>query len=376
MLAGIGGIDLVVLVVAADESVMPQTREHFEICRLLGIRRGVIALTKADLVDEEILELVNLEVEEFVAGSFLAAAPVIPVSSSTGEGLPELQQAMAAAARATEPRVGTGLLRLPVDRVFTMKGFGTVVTGTLSTGTLQVDDQVENPAWGPAGSGPEHRSPRPIRGGRYRWPAHRCQSRGRAQNGPGARGKPGATPSLRDDQPIGHPNRIAAVGEAAQAWRPGSLALGDCGDGRARLHSGSPRPPSPSGRGCCSLRSAPPRQSGDGRLGRPVHPAAVFAADNDRRRYSASARGAEAPPEGRVAPFARRPARGAPIANPGPALSRETLWDSRERTHRAHGRTRVCMAWHCARDCLCRSAPQGNRYGCARWLGWARRKSA
>ena len=143
MLAGIGGIDLVVLVVAADESVMPQTREHFEICRLLGIRRGVIALTKSDLVDEEILELVHLEVEEFVAGSFLAEAPVIPVSSATGDGLPELRDALAAAAGATETRSTAGLLRLPVDRVFTMKGFGTVITGTLSAGTLQVDDQVE-----------------------------------------------------------------------------------------------------------------------------------------------------------------------------------------------------------------------------------------
>ena len=143
MLAGIGGIDLVVLVVAADESVMPQTREHFEICRLLGIRRGVIALTKSDLVDDEILELVHLEVEEFVAGSFLAGAPVVPVSSSTGTGMPELRRALADAAKAVGPRVSGGLLRLPVDRVFTMKGFGTVITGTLSAGTLQVEDQVE-----------------------------------------------------------------------------------------------------------------------------------------------------------------------------------------------------------------------------------------
>ena len=143
MLAGIGGIDLVVLVVAADESVMPQTREHFEICRLLGIRRGVIALTKSDLVDDEILELVHLEVEEFVAGSFLTKAPVVPVSSSTGKGVPELLRALADAAKAVAPRGSGGLMRLPVDRVFTMKGFGTVITGTLSAGTLQVDDQVE-----------------------------------------------------------------------------------------------------------------------------------------------------------------------------------------------------------------------------------------
>jgi len=143
MLAGVGGIDIVTLVVAADESVMPQTREHFEICRLLGVRRGVIALTKADLVDEEILELVKLEVEEFVAGSFLENAPMIPVSSTTGMGLDDLKHALADAARETEPRGSEGLLRLPVDRVFTMKGFGTVITGTLTDGSIRVEDQVE-----------------------------------------------------------------------------------------------------------------------------------------------------------------------------------------------------------------------------------------
>ena len=143
MLAGVGGIDLVLMVIAADESVMPQTREHFEICRLLGIRQGVIALSKSDLVDEEILELVKLEVEEFLDGSFLSAAPMIPVSSATGEGLAELCQALAAVARRAEPKPGGGLLRLPVDRVFTMKGFGTVVTGTLTSGRLRVDDSVE-----------------------------------------------------------------------------------------------------------------------------------------------------------------------------------------------------------------------------------------
>lgn len=143
MLAGVGGIDFVTLVVAADESVMPQTREHFEICRLLGVRRGVIALTKADLVDEEIVELVKLEVEEFVAGSFLENAPMIPVSSTTGMGLDELKRALADAARETEPRGTEGLLRLPVDRVFTMKGFGTVITGTLTDGSVRVEDQIE-----------------------------------------------------------------------------------------------------------------------------------------------------------------------------------------------------------------------------------------
>lgn len=143
MLAGVGGIDVVLLVVASDESVMPQTREHFEICRLLGIRRGVIALTKCDLVDSEILELVRLEVEEYVAGSFLEGAPAIAVSSVTGQGLPELRRALADAARAAQPRPSGGLLRLPIDRVFTIKGFGTVVTGTLTSGSLRVDDQIE-----------------------------------------------------------------------------------------------------------------------------------------------------------------------------------------------------------------------------------------
>ena len=143
MLAGVGGIDLVLLVIAVDESLMPQTREHFEICRLLGIRQGVVALTKSDLVDEEILELVKLEVEEFLDGSFLSAAPMVPVSSATGEGLPQLRRALAAVARRAEPKPGGGLLRLPVDRVFTMKGFGTVVTGTLTSGRLRTDDSVE-----------------------------------------------------------------------------------------------------------------------------------------------------------------------------------------------------------------------------------------
>ena len=148
MLAGVGGIDIVLLVVAADESVMPQTREHFEICRLLGVRHGLIALTKADAVDEEILELVDdpvskLEVDEFVSGSFLDGAPMIPVSSVTGLGLRDLCRALRQVAREVEAREDGELLRLPVDRVFTMKGFGTVVTGTLTSGQIRVESPVE-----------------------------------------------------------------------------------------------------------------------------------------------------------------------------------------------------------------------------------------
>ena len=143
MLAGVGGIDIVLLVVAADESVMPQTREHFEICRLLGIRHGLIALTKADAVDEEILELVKLEVDEFVSGSFLDGTPMVPVSSVTGAGVTQLCEALRQVAREVEERQDGELLRLPVDRVFTMKGFGTVVTGTLASGQIRVEAPVE-----------------------------------------------------------------------------------------------------------------------------------------------------------------------------------------------------------------------------------------
>jgi selenocysteine-specific elongation factor len=142
MLAGVGGIDLVVLVVAADESVMPQTREHFDICRLLRVPVGLIALTKADLVDAETLELVRLEVRDLVAGSFLETAPIIPVSSRTGQGLDAFRAALADAARNVRGRPAGGATRLPIDRVFSMKGFGTVVTGTLVSGHVRVDDEL------------------------------------------------------------------------------------------------------------------------------------------------------------------------------------------------------------------------------------------
>lgn len=142
MLAGVGGIDAVLLVIAADESVMPQTREHFAICRLLQIPAGVIALTKVDLVDADMLELAQEEARELVAGSLIAGAPIVPVSSRTGQGLEALRQALAAVAAAQPGRGGEGATRLPIDRVFSMRGFGTVVTGTLTSGTLRVDDDL------------------------------------------------------------------------------------------------------------------------------------------------------------------------------------------------------------------------------------------
>ena len=142
MLAGVGGIDLVVLVVAADESVMPQTREHFDICRLLHVPAGLVVLTKSDLADADTLELARLEVRELVAGSFLERAPVVPVSVRTGDGLEALRAALVDVGNRTASRAVRGATRLPIDRVFSMKGFGTVVTGTLVSGRLAVDDEL------------------------------------------------------------------------------------------------------------------------------------------------------------------------------------------------------------------------------------------
>jgi selenocysteine-specific elongation factor len=145
MLAGVGGMDLVLLVIAADESIKPQTREHFDILQLLGVRRGITVLTKADAVDAETLDVVRLEVEEFLRGTFLEApqSPVVAVSSITGAGLDELKIAMAAAAQGLRARDSQALARLPIDRVFTMRGFGTVVTGTLVAGTIRREDELE-----------------------------------------------------------------------------------------------------------------------------------------------------------------------------------------------------------------------------------------
>jgi selenocysteine-specific elongation factor len=142
MLAGAGGIDLVVLVVAADESVMPQTREHFAICRLLRVPAGVIVLTKADLADQDMQDLAALEARELTAGSFLADAPIIAVSSVTGRGLDELAATLVGLAARVSVRPSEGPARLPVDRVFTVKGFGTVVTGTLVAGELRTDQEL------------------------------------------------------------------------------------------------------------------------------------------------------------------------------------------------------------------------------------------
>ncbi len=143
MLAGASGIDLVALVVAADEGVMPQTREHFEICRLLEIKHGLIILTKKDLVTEEFLELAKMDVAELVENSFLEDAPVIAVSAKTGEGIDELKQVLVKTAKEIPLRKNEIITRLPIDRTFSVKGFGAVVTGTLATGGIEAGSELE-----------------------------------------------------------------------------------------------------------------------------------------------------------------------------------------------------------------------------------------
>ena len=143
MLAGAHGIDVVALVIAADEGVMPQTREHFDICRLLNVRKGLIVITKSDLVEADLIPLVRDEAEELVAGSFLEDAPILTVSARTGSGLDELRAALRQAALEVPARSSDMVTRLPVDRAFTIKGFGAVVTGTLVSGEIREGDELE-----------------------------------------------------------------------------------------------------------------------------------------------------------------------------------------------------------------------------------------
>jgi selenocysteine-specific elongation factor len=143
MLAGIGGIDAVMLVIAADEAVMPQTREHLDICSLLRVKRGLTVLTKIDATEGDIVDLAEMEVREYLKGSFLQDAPILRVSSVTGEGIPRLTEELSRLSREVAPRDASQIFRLPVDRCFTMKGFGTVVSGTLIAGSVKKDDEIE-----------------------------------------------------------------------------------------------------------------------------------------------------------------------------------------------------------------------------------------
>jgi selenocysteine-specific elongation factor len=142
MVAGATGIDVVLLVIAADEGVMPQTREHLEICQLLGVKSGLVALTKVDMVDDDWLEMVTEDIKDYLAGTFLEGAPIVPFSSMDGTGRNELLEILESLSGSIQARTGKGIFRLPVDRVFSMKGFGTVVTGTLISGKVTSGDDV------------------------------------------------------------------------------------------------------------------------------------------------------------------------------------------------------------------------------------------
>lgn len=143
MVAGASGIDMVLLVIAADDGVMPQTREHLEICSILGIRHGLVAVTKSDMVDEDWLRMTVEDIKEFLKGSFLEGAPVIPVSSVTGKGIKDVISSIDSLSGKIKRRKAEGIFRMPVDRAFSIKGFGTVVTGTVLSGIIRSGDEVE-----------------------------------------------------------------------------------------------------------------------------------------------------------------------------------------------------------------------------------------
>ena len=292
MLAGAGGIDAVLLVVAADESIMPQTREHFEICRLLGVTRGVVALTKQDLVDDETVQLVRLEVAELLQGTPLARrAGDRRLGTHRRRGSTPCAHALVAVAGAA-PRGGrwTGAARLPIDRAFTMKGFGTVVTGTLVSGRIRQDDEL---TLAPGDASRE--SPRPAgargtpRGGARR-PTGRGKPRRRRRRGGRAR-------------PVARLRRISSSRRASIDARVELLASARPlkHGARVRFHQGTAEllgrvallpgeppwavPPGSTGRSRAS--GSRPRHP-DAR--RPVHPAGLFAGGDNRRRRRARSR--------------------------------------------------------------------------------------
>lgn len=143
MVAGAWGIDMALLIVAADEGVMPQTREHIDICELLGLKRGIVAVTKKDLVDDDMVELVKEDIEDFLKGRALEGSPIIPVSSTTGENIDLLKEAIQKGAQGIEERSKEGIFRLPVDRVFTIRGLGTIITGTCISGHIRIGEEIE-----------------------------------------------------------------------------------------------------------------------------------------------------------------------------------------------------------------------------------------
>jgi len=143
MVAGAWGIDMALLIVAADEGVMPQTREHVDICELLGLKRGIVAITKKDLVDDDMVELVREDIEDFLKGRALEGSPIIPVSSTTGENIDLLKEEIQKTAQRINERSKEGIFRLPVDRVFTIRGLGTIITGTCISGHIRIGEEIE-----------------------------------------------------------------------------------------------------------------------------------------------------------------------------------------------------------------------------------------
>ena len=298
MVAGVGGIDLVVLVIGADEGVMPQTREHLHICELLHVKQGLVALTKADLVEAEWLEMVQADVTEFLKGTFLDGCPVVPCSGTTGQGLPALLAAIQTQAAAAEPKRTQGILRLPVDRVFSIKGFGTVVTGTLWSGSLTVGDEVAI-------------LPRDLRsrvrrlqvhgetvergGGR---PAHRGERAGAGGGGDRA----GRCPV-----PSGHAASVALV--RGDAVAPGGCPPAARQPRAGALPPGNQRDPRPGGdpggrrtaAGGAVLRPFPPGDAVGRLAGRSLRHPQLFAGRHDRRRQHPRPQPAEIPPDPRQA---------------------------------------------------------------------------
>ena len=295
MLAGVGGIDAVVLVVAADESVMPQTREHFEICRLLGVPHGLVALTKTDLVDADTLELVaHGGARARRPDRSSAAAPIVPVSARTGEGLDALREALRGPGRRAAGR-SDGAVRLPIDRVFSVKGFGTVVTGTLSPdGAASTKNWCCCPASdgeGPGGAGARRRGRRGAGGsarGRstsagssWRTWAAATRSPRRAPSCPHGCSTPGSR-SWPRARPLKHGARVRFhQGTGELLGRVGSASVRSARPASAGRSAGPRRGGAGRGGG---LRAAAPGVAGRRVAGRPLHPPRLLAAGDHRRR--------------------------------------------------------------------------------------------
>src|SRR3989454_1033605 len=226
MLAGVGGIDLAMLVVAADEGVMPQTREHLAICSLLHVKSGLVVLTKTDLVERDWLELVKDEVAALVRGTFLEGTPLLAVSSKTGEGLLELRAALRSLAETVAARGLGQLPRLPVDRVFTVRGFGTVVTGTLTAGRLAAAGQIAHARPLPRRDERDHGARPPPGHARARTgPDGRraLPSGGAARRAPRRPVRRALVLAERDDRGWDDPRRGSPALQAQGAHSPGAL---------------------------------------------------------------------------------------------------------------------------------------------------------